>query len=338
MRTDEVPKLKIGTKIGRWTVVGEQITAPNGQRKWLCRCDCGTERFVLERSLLYGGSSSCGCFRRERTSQALSPDLTGKQFGELTVLRKMEHTESGAAQWLCRCSCGAECSVRGTLLLTGRKTRCSGRAHQKNYAFSDISGQRFGYLVALHPSRRYDKSGSVIWRCRCDCGKEADISYNSLMHSGQKSCGCRKKAHEEKLSTFLTHVAGTSVDMLRSKKIPSDNTTGYKGIYRVRGKYMAKIVFQKKQYFLGYYEDIMDAVEARKEAEKVLFEDVAEYFSQWKQCADTDPEWAERNPVQISVTKQGEKLMVVLQPDLKTAVKCSGAESEATAAQFHLDD
>ena len=48
------------------------------------------------------------------------------------------------------------------------------------------------------------------------------------------------------MQTFLTHVAGTSVDMLKSKKIPTDNTTGYKGVYLIRGKYVAKIVFQNE--------------------------------------------------------------------------------------------
>lgn len=101
-------------------------------------------------------------------------------------------------------------------------------------------------MVAQYPSKRYDKSGSVIWHCKCDCGNEIDVPYNSLVYCNQKSCGCQKKEHDQKLQTFLTHVAGTSVDMLKSKKIPTDNTTGYKGVYLIRGKYVAKIVFQNE--------------------------------------------------------------------------------------------
>lgn len=311
-------KFSAGDKVGRWTILGECILSDRGDKKWLCRCDCGTKRYVLERSLLYGGSVSCGCLRKERASQAMSLDLTGKQFGELTVLRKLETvTKGGAVRWLCKCSCGAEYEVLGTLLVTGRRTRCSSKVHEKNYAYSDISGQRFGRLVALHPSRRYDKSGSVIWRCQCDCGNEVDVPYNSLMYTNQKSCGCQKKEHDQKLRTFLTHVAGTSVDMLKSKRIPTDNTTGYKGVYLIRGKYVAKIVFQKKQYFLGTYEKIEDAAEARKEAEEVLFDGVAEHYQKWKQRADADPEWAKENPVQVIVTQNGDKrLSVTLLPAL----------------------
>lgn len=107
-----------------------------------------------------------------------------------------------------------------------------------------------------------------------------------LKYTKTKSCGCQKKEHDQKLKTFLTHVAGTSVDMLKSKKIPADNTSGYKGVYIIRGKYVAKIVFQNKAYYLGTYDDIQDAVIARKEAEEVLFDRVAEHYQKWKCCAE----------------------------------------------------
>ena len=313
-------EVKTGQKYGRWTVLDDVQIVPrkNGKSelKILCRCDCGTERYVLERSLLYGGSVSCGCLRKERALEANSPDLTGRQFGELTVIRKVENTKHNSTQWLCKCSCGADYVVQGSLLLTGKRTRCPSKVHEKNYAYVDITGQRFGRLVALYPSRRYDKSGSVVWHCQCDCGNEVDVPYNSLMYANQKSCGCQKKEHDQKLKTFLTHVAGTSVDMLKSKKVPTDNTTGYKGVYLIRGKYVAKIVFQKKQYFLGTYENIEDAAQARREAEEVLFDGVAEHYRKWKEIADTDPEWAEQNPVQVIVNKAGQGLDVMLFPEL----------------------
>ena len=306
-----------GDKYGRWTVSENYILTARNERKWLCRCDCGTERYVLERSLLYGGSVSCGCFRKERAQEVNAPDLTGMQFGELSVIQKVENTKHGSSQWLCKCSCGADYVVQGSLLLTGKRTRCPSKTHQKNYAYVDITGQRFERLVALYPSKRYDKSGSVVWHCRCDCGNEIDVPYNSLVYTNQKSCGCRKKEHDQELRTFLTHVAGTSVDMLKSKKVPTDNTTGYKGVYLIKGKYVAKIVFQKKQYFLGTYENIEDAAKARKEAEEVLFDGVAEHYQKWKEIADTNPEWAKQNPIQVIVNRANAGLDVMLLPDLR---------------------
>ena len=109
------------------------------------------------------------------------------------------------------------------------------------------------------------------------------------------------------MGSFLTHVAGTSVDMLKSKKIPTDNTTGYRGVYLIKGRYVAKIVFQKKAYYLGTYNDISDAAEARKEAEEVLFDGAAEHYAKWKKKADADPDWALENPIQIFVNQDGNK-------------------------------
>lgn len=72
------------------------------------------------------------------------------------------------------------------------------------------------------------------------------------------------------------------MDALKSRKVPTDNTTGYKSVYLIRGKYVAKIVFQKKQYFLGTYENIEDAAEARREAEEVLFDGSAKHYRKQK--------------------------------------------------------
>lgn len=311
-----ISNIQAGDRIGRWVVLNKQQS--DGRNiKWLCRCDCGTERCVLERNLLSGQSRSCGCLRRERASAVNSPDLIGQQFGELLVIQRAENGKNGAVHWLCKCSCGTDYITQTSMLLSGKRTRCTGKSHQKNYAYSDITQRRFGRLVALYPSKRYDASGSVIWRCHCDCGNELDVSYKSLMYGNQKSCGCQKKEHQQKLNTYLTHVAGTSIDMLKSPKIPKDNTTGYKGVYLVHGKYLAKIVFQKKQYVLGEYDKIEDAAEARKEAEEVLFVSVAAHFQKWKELAELDVEWAKENPFQVIVNQINGKLNVTLLPHIK---------------------
>lgn len=318
MNQENKQKISPGDKVGRWTVLGEYILTDRKERKWLCRCDCGTERYVLERSLLCGGSVSCGCLRKERALETNSPDLTGRQFGELTVIQKVENTKHNSTQWLCKCSCGADYVVQGSLLVTGRRTRCPGKVHEKNYTYVDITGQRFGRLVAQYPSKRYDKSGSVVWHCQCDCGNEVDVPYNTLVYANQKSCGCQKKEHDQKLKTFLTHIDGTSVDMIKSKKVFSDNTTGFRGVYLIKGKYVAKIVFQKKAYYLGTYESIEQAAQARKEAEEILYDKVSAFYDVWKQRAIDDPAWAEKNPISIQVNKNRDNgISVALLPRME---------------------
>lgn len=304
-----------GSVVGRWTVLDACEKTAKGEKKWLCRCECGTERYVLERSLKHGGSFSCGCLRKERAYEAVAHDVLGKTFGDLTVVGKSKKRTKLGTYWTCLCSCGYTCEATASELVNGNKTHC-GCKTVKNYATADITGQRFGRLVALYQTKKRDKKGSVIWHCRCDCGNEVEAPYNSLMYANQISCGCKQKEHMATLGKYLTHVDGTSIDAIKSKKVPTDNTTGYKGVYLVRGKYMAKIVFRKKQYFLGTYDNIEDAAEARKEAEEVLFDGVAEHYRLWREKADTDQEWAAENPIHITVNQSNGKLSVTLLPDL----------------------
>lgn len=59
-----------GMRFGRLRVlnrVGDHVT-PSGQRlvQWNCKCDCGSLTERIASSLTRGGSTSCGCMRRER--------------------------------------------------------------------------------------------------------------------------------------------------------------------------------------------------------------------------------------------------------------------------------
>lgn len=55
----------------------------------------------------------------------------------------------------------------------------------------DVTGQRFGKLVALHPTEK--RSGtSIVWECQCDCGNLAFMNLNNLRRGRSTSCGCFK--------------------------------------------------------------------------------------------------------------------------------------------------
>ncbi len=53
----------------------------------------------------------------------------------------------------------------------------------------DISGQRFGKLMALK-STKHRYHGQVVWRCLCDCGVEVTVATGALLCGSKKSCGC----------------------------------------------------------------------------------------------------------------------------------------------------
>lgn len=56
----------------------------------------------------------------------------------------------------------------------------------------DISGQRFGRLVAISFSHR-GKDRHSHWMCVCDCGRRTTVAANSLKGSNTKSCGCLQR-------------------------------------------------------------------------------------------------------------------------------------------------
>ena len=53
-------------------------------------------------------------------------------------------------------------------------------------------GERFGRLVAIKATEQRS-GGSVVWHCRCDCGREADVCAVNLVRGNTRSCGCLKK-------------------------------------------------------------------------------------------------------------------------------------------------
>ena len=137
------------------------------------------------------------------------------------------------------------------------------------------------------------------------------------MYGNMRSCGCQKQEHKQKLHGYLTHVADTCVDAIKSKKTPKNNTSGVKGVYLIKGKYAAKIVFQKKQYWLGSYSELDEARKARLEAEMLINDVVVDFYEKWRKIAEAMPEWGKEHPIQICVYRSSDgKIKADLQPEL----------------------
>lgn len=56
------PPVKAGDRFGRLTAIRDRIGQRN-RRLWLCRCDCGTERWFRQDHLKTGLARGCGCYR-----------------------------------------------------------------------------------------------------------------------------------------------------------------------------------------------------------------------------------------------------------------------------------
>ena len=58
----------------------------------------------------------------------------------------------------------------------------------------ELTGLRFGKLVVLERTEKRIH-GKVVWRCRCDCGKESEVLSTRLISGHTKSCGCYNSEH-----------------------------------------------------------------------------------------------------------------------------------------------
>jgi len=58
-----------GKIFGRWTVIKIDGQDKRKSYLWLCRCECGKEKTIVGYSLRRGDTKSCGCLRKELTSQ-----------------------------------------------------------------------------------------------------------------------------------------------------------------------------------------------------------------------------------------------------------------------------
>lgn len=292
-----------GKQFGRWHVL-ERIPE-KGPAQYRCRCQCGTERVVAARNLKAGTSTSCGCWTRERVRASVRLDLTGQKYGKLVVLQEARPAQNGESRWHCRCDCGEECDVLTRSLRSGKRTSCGCDSRKGKARTKDIAGQKFAMLTALHPTKDRDRRGDVIWHCRCDCGNEVDVSYDRLLYSTVISCGCMRKKCDLELKDKLTHVDGTSIDLLRSQKKRLNTCTGVTGVYMKKDKFAVRITFQGKVYYLGRYEKLETAKEVRKQAEETVHREAVRFYERWKKRADAEPIWAEKHPISFHVEKTG---------------------------------
>lgn len=61
-----------GQRFGRLTVIERGKTGKPGIVNWLCKCDCGNYKEINAYSLHAGLTQSCGCYRDEQISSAVS--------------------------------------------------------------------------------------------------------------------------------------------------------------------------------------------------------------------------------------------------------------------------
>jgi len=134
----------------------------------------------------------------------------------------------------------------------------------------DLTGQRFGRLVVLGDSEKR-RWGQVLWKCRCDCGKEILKPAGHLAAGEINSCGClsRETAHNQQIKKLDKN--GAMPEKIIKYKNNSNNTSDYKGVSLKNNIYWtAQICYARKQYHLLCSHNINDCIAVRQEAEQAV--------------------------------------------------------------------
>lgn len=142
-------------------------------------------------------------------------DLTGQQFGELTVIEDSgKRANDGSILWRCKCSCGNEDYLTTGTELKRKgpraKTHCSNTIHQ----VKDLTGQRFGSLEVISINKESLGSKKITWFCKChNCDREALVCVrgNDLTMGKSQTCGCGHNTSKGSQKIEL---------LLRQNKIP----------------------------------------------------------------------------------------------------------------------
>lgn len=221
-----------GKQFGRWKVLElSNKKSKHGDIYWNCKCECGTTREVLSRSLRSGDTVSCGCYRDK-----IRNDITGKRFGKLVAIKPTDKSSGTNVIWELKCDCGNTTHVHtGNLGEHHRKTRSCGCLHMEVVGVN-LTGNRYGRLTVIKQGEHI--GNKIGWLCKCDCGEVTTVSGTHLTSGATQSCGCIRneiaginhpnynpnKTDEERLKK--RYILGKhTLDGFRNKVYKRDNYT-----------------------------------------------------------------------------------------------------------------
>lgn len=111
----------INEKINHWTI----LNFIKDERKFLCKCDCGTIKTVNPYNIINNQSKDCGCGRKISVGNLNAIDsLVGNVYGKLTVLEEVGKNDNHKTICKCLCECGNIVNVLSNSLRTEHTISC----------------------------------------------------------------------------------------------------------------------------------------------------------------------------------------------------------------------
>ena len=234
-----------GIPNSRLTVIERGENSKNGQARWWCRCNCGNKDLKLIKGchIRSGKILSCGCFIREYARKAFSKQNRYNMDGDFAI----GYTEKGEEFWVDK----------------------QFVPKLKYFYFWYNSN---GYLRAVNPSN--DPLGlgvrTVYLHMIVMDAYNPEINPNKMFVDHKN----HPKRNEKKIDNRLSNLRFVSNGQNNQNQCLSKrNKSGVTGVVfrKELNKWLAQIVVNKQHISLGVYENINDAIKARKEAEIKYF-------------------------------------------------------------------
>lgn len=214
----------------------------------------------------------------------MSETLIGKRYGLLLVLLESKIQKKNAKRHyaLCKCDCGTIKRVRIDSLKAGRVVSCGckrgtihGMRNTRFYGIWDNMNQRCGNPNATG-FEYYGGRGLVVcekWKSFLGFKEDMYESYEAhAAEHGEKNTSIDRINNDDGYHIDNCRWA-TNSKQSRNQRVGSNNSTGYRGvsINSAKGKYFASIELDGQRKSLGYYDELIDAVKARRAAEAFYY-------------------------------------------------------------------
>ena len=199
-------------------------------------------------------------------------DRKGQRFGRLLVTEEAGRNDLKKVMWRCLCDCGKETVVPSGGLVTGNTTSCGCFLKEK---------------ITKHGG--WKKASYNTWRAMMRrCNNPNDKDYPRYGGAGVSVC--------ERWHDYLSFAADMGEPVgsetldrkdpygnyepgncrwaslptqARNTRVRKNSESGYVGVHRRGGKWLAEITAQKKKYYAPLAGTLEEAVAARKNLERL---------------------------------------------------------------------
>lgn len=221
-------------------------------------------------------------------------DLTGKRFGRLIVISKDLNNKSKRIKWICKCDCGNTKSVYGFNLQKGYTKSCGCLQKENTSKASKHLFNQYEIIENILIIYNDQKTAS----CKISAHHLSEINdrywYKTKQGYWQSGRGRDNFLHNVLIphnkDEYIDHhdrnkdnctdenlLVCTYQKNTFNRTKPKNNTSGIIGVSwnKEKNKWEARITYNEKRIFLGYFVGKDNAIKARLNAEKEYFKEFA---------------------------------------------------------------